>query len=187
MLGDYVDRGPKSKEVVEQIMQMHEQYNIIAIKGNHDAMMVKALSHDVEEYDNHWIRNGGLQTLASYAEVSLDDEQLDWEVYTEAKQWLRTHYEHHLRFWNSFPLYTKFLVISLYMPGLIRRWRIGGPSQSVTSFGFESRSIPDQPRSRRRWYSVIRQSKTCITSQVSGLIPVGTRLALMVDVLMVLD
>nr|WP_090993883.1 metallophosphoesterase family protein [Paenibacillus sp. OK003] len=104
LLGDYVDRGPKSKEVVEQIMQMHEQYNIIVIKGNHDAMMVKALNHDVEDYDKHWIRNGGLQTLASYVEVSLDDEQLDWNVYTEAKQWLRTHYEHHLRFLEKLPL-----------------------------------------------------------------------------------
>ncbi|WP_440119819.1 metallophosphoesterase family protein [Paenibacillus sp. QZ-Y1] len=104
LLGDYVDRGPKSKQVVEQIMQMHEQHNIIVIKGNHDAMMVKALTHDVEEYDKHWIRNGGLHTLASYVQVSFDEEQIDWNAYAEAKQWIRTHFEHHLRFLEQLPL-----------------------------------------------------------------------------------
>jgi serine/threonine protein phosphatase 1 len=104
LLGDYVDRGPSSKQVIEQIMQLQQQYNIIVIKGNHDAMMVKALTQDVEEYDQHWIRNGGLQTIASYLDLPYDEQQMDWNAYAEAKQWIRKHYEHHLRFLEQLPL-----------------------------------------------------------------------------------
>ncbi|RAN83857.1 serine/threonine protein phosphatase, partial [Bacillus sp. SRB_28] len=46
LLGDYVDRGPSSKQVIEQIMQLQQQHDIMVIKGNHDAMMVKALTQD---------------------------------------------------------------------------------------------------------------------------------------------
>ncbi|WP_336759744.1 metallophosphoesterase family protein [Paenibacillus sp. USHLN196] len=104
LLGDYVDRGPSSKQVLEQIMQLQQEHQIIVIKGNHDAMMVKALIHDVEDYDQHWIRNGGLQTIASYLDLTFDEQQMDWNAYTEAKQWIRTHYEHHLRFLEQLPL-----------------------------------------------------------------------------------
>lgn len=106
LLGDYVDRGPSSRQVIEQIMQLQQQHHIIVIKGNHDAMMVKALTQDVEQYDQHWIRNGGLQTMASYLDLELtyDEQQIDWEAYGEAKQWIRTHYEHHLCFLEQLPL-----------------------------------------------------------------------------------
>lgn len=86
LLGDYVDRGPKSKQVIEQIMKLRQENQIVILKGNHDAMMVKALTHDVEEYDLHWIRNGGLQTLASYLPVSYDGDQMDWQAYAQDKQ-----------------------------------------------------------------------------------------------------
>ncbi|WP_308737464.1 metallophosphoesterase family protein [Paenibacillus sp. PCH8] len=104
LLGDYVDRGPSSKQVIEQIMELHQKHHIIVLKGNHDAMMVKALNHDVEEYDQHWIRNGGLQTIASYLDLTYDEQQIDWNAFTEAKKWIRTHYEHHLRFLEQLPL-----------------------------------------------------------------------------------
>lgn len=104
LLGDYVDRGPSSKQVIEQIMQLQQQHDAIVIKGNHDAMMVKALTQDVEEYDQHWIRNGGLLTMKSYLDLACDELQMDWNAYAEAKQWIRTHYEHHLRFLEQLPL-----------------------------------------------------------------------------------
>nr|WP_261779889.1 metallophosphoesterase family protein [Paenibacillus xylanexedens] len=104
LLGDYVDRGPKSRQVVEQIMELREKHGVVVIKGNHDAMMVKALMNDVEEYDLHWIRNGGLQTLGSYVEINFDEQQMDWTAYMEAKNWIRSRYEHHLRFLSELPL-----------------------------------------------------------------------------------
>lgn len=105
LLGDYVDRGPKSRQVIEQIMKLKQDHGIIILKGNHDAMMVKALTHDVQEYDLHWIRNGGLQTLASYLDVSYDGDQMNWHAYAHDKQWMRSHYNNHLQFLDELPLY----------------------------------------------------------------------------------
>jgi len=43
-IGDYVDKGPASKEVVERLLSAVEApWKLVALKGNHDAMMVEAL------------------------------------------------------------------------------------------------------------------------------------------------
>ena len=68
-LGDYVDRGPNSREVVTQVRNLltggsgHGTWS--ALKGNHEDLMVKFLAGlDREEI---WQSNGGLETLQSYA------------------------------------------------------------------------------------------------------------------------
>ncbi|AXQ68463.1 NinI-like serine-threonine phosphatase [Caulobacter phage CcrBL10] len=65
-LGDYVDRGPQSREVVEAVMGLHQQGEI-ALKGNHEQMMVD--SWRIASYgalSKLWVSNGGKQTLKSY-------------------------------------------------------------------------------------------------------------------------
>jgi serine/threonine protein phosphatase 1 len=64
-LGDYVDRGPDSKGVLDIIMSMT---NAVCHKGNHEDMMLKAiLTHaGNKEYFDHWMRNGGETTLISF-------------------------------------------------------------------------------------------------------------------------
>jgi len=70
LLGDYVDRGPESCEVVQEVMKLVRN-GAIAIYGNHEDLMVRALtgglsgkrkSLDVEQ----WYANGGEITLSSY-------------------------------------------------------------------------------------------------------------------------
>lgn len=39
-LGDYVDRGPDSKGVLETMLELHKGGNLVALRGNHDAMLV---------------------------------------------------------------------------------------------------------------------------------------------------
>lgn len=39
-VGDYVDRGPNSKEVVEQVMRMVHRGDTVALKGNHEDMIL---------------------------------------------------------------------------------------------------------------------------------------------------
>ena len=40
LLGDYIDRGPKSKEVIDYIINLQAKgYNIIALAGNHEVML----------------------------------------------------------------------------------------------------------------------------------------------------
>ena len=42
-LGDFVDRGPDSKGVLDYVMGLEDQgYNIVALKGNHEEFFVKA-------------------------------------------------------------------------------------------------------------------------------------------------
>lgn len=46
-LGDYIDRGPNSKEVVDKIMEMQRTlpYPVIALKGNHEDMLINAYNN----------------------------------------------------------------------------------------------------------------------------------------------
>jgi serine/threonine protein phosphatase 1 len=63
-LGDYVDRGPDSKGVIQWLIERHKQGNTIALLGNHDQMMLEA-PHDSMMLDM-WVRCGGDATLRSY-------------------------------------------------------------------------------------------------------------------------
>lgn len=63
-LGDYVDRGPDSKGVLDRLIELHTRCKLVALKGNHDFMMIKARD-DREEF-KHWLGYGGKETLQSY-------------------------------------------------------------------------------------------------------------------------
>lgn len=73
-LGDYVDRGPDSKAVIQRLASgMAEGRNWICLKGNHDRMfewfMEETPRHDPHLLVGfHWFhdRIGGIQTLNSY-------------------------------------------------------------------------------------------------------------------------
>jgi serine/threonine protein phosphatase 1 len=64
-IGDYVDKGPESKRVVDRMLSgVAEGWDFIALKGNHDAMMVEAL-RDPSKMAS-WMEKGGDAALASY-------------------------------------------------------------------------------------------------------------------------
>lgn len=105
LLGDYVDRGLRSKQVVEQIINIKNNNNAIVLKGNHDDMMVAALKHDDEAYDAHWLNNGGFTTIISYIGGDYFEEGFDWDKYIEVKEHIRKHYQHHIDFLDALPLY----------------------------------------------------------------------------------
>ncbi len=68
MLGDYVDRGPASREVIDLILARAAQHEIIALKGNHDAFLLQALDDPPAMGD--WLLMHGVETLASYGLTS---------------------------------------------------------------------------------------------------------------------
>lgn len=70
LLGDYVDRGPDSKGVLERIIQLKGR-GAIVLRGNHDQMMLDAVN-DKPGARKNWARNGGLATLQSY-DPSIND------------------------------------------------------------------------------------------------------------------
>ena len=67
-LGDYVDRGSQSREVLSCLQHLPEILGsgskVTCLRGNHDQMFIDAvLHHDV----NSWFSNEGDETLNSYA------------------------------------------------------------------------------------------------------------------------
>jgi serine/threonine protein phosphatase 1 len=64
-LGDYVDKGPQSRQVIERLLPgIGGGWKFIALKGNHDAMMVEAV-RDPSKLAA-WLEKGGDAALASY-------------------------------------------------------------------------------------------------------------------------
>lgn len=65
-LGDYIDRGPKSREVIDQMLAVrHELPKSVFLKGNHEDMLLDYLGLGGESGDMY-MENGGAQLLKSY-------------------------------------------------------------------------------------------------------------------------
>lgn len=78
-IGDYVNKGPDSKAVIDLLMPgIGEGLALIALKGNHDALMVDALRDPSKMAA--WIGKGGEAALASYGGAATDvpKSHIDW-------------------------------------------------------------------------------------------------------------
>jgi Predicted phosphohydrolases len=102
LLGDYVDRGMKSKQVLAKAMQLHKEYGVIVLKGNHDDMFVKAIR---DKEDQLWLYNGGIHTVTSYYGSEELQDGFDWDTYDRAKKFIISNYNHHVNFLEKLPLY----------------------------------------------------------------------------------
>ena len=65
-LGDYVDRGLDVAALLDRLIRFHETHQLVAIRGNHDIMMLNAA--DDRTSREMWLSIGGLMTLSSYAD-----------------------------------------------------------------------------------------------------------------------
>ena len=68
-LGDYIDRGPKAKQVVSQLMKWEKKYpHWVFLYGNHEDLMLDALVGGGKIYHSYdlWFGQGGKQTAESY-------------------------------------------------------------------------------------------------------------------------
>lgn len=93
-LGDYVDRGPDSRGVIELAMALERKaertpsLSVHALLGNHEQMMIEAYDDAHSTAEPHWFMNGGAETVKSYTrgrEVdrnawreAIDDAHMDW-------------------------------------------------------------------------------------------------------------
>lgn len=96
-LGDYIDRGKDSQGVIDFILDLRKKgYTIHTLRGNHEQMMLDApLS---KEKWNHWIKNGGTETLNSFNITSLEDLPSKYvsflentELYIETNEYIFVH------------------------------------------------------------------------------------------------
>ena len=63
-LGDYVDRGPDSRGVLDQLLALTGACHLVALSGNHEELLTDALA-DVRAL-RRWLTLGGTDTLRSY-------------------------------------------------------------------------------------------------------------------------
>ena len=63
-LGDYIDRGPSSRETIDRLIEYAGANESIFLKGNHEQIAISCL-RDRGLFER-WMRLGGLETLASY-------------------------------------------------------------------------------------------------------------------------
>jgi serine/threonine protein phosphatase 1 len=63
-LGDYIDRGPNSREVIDALIARKKQHAVVCLKGNHESYAVQFLSDP--SVLTEWRQFGGDSTLLSY-------------------------------------------------------------------------------------------------------------------------
>ena len=76
-LGDYIDRGPSSRETIDRLIEHAGANESVFLKGNHEQIAISCL-RDRGLFER-WMRLGGLETLMSYgiaAEGRSDDRQI---------------------------------------------------------------------------------------------------------------
>ncbi|QIG76054.1 serine/threonine protein phosphatase protein [Rhizobium phage RHph_I4] len=91
-LGDYIDRGPNSRGVVERIMagpQPGEGEEWVALMGNHEWLMLAGMSGEASALKG-WLLNGGNKTLAEYQRPSGTGEMLlEEEAMERTLEWMQ--------------------------------------------------------------------------------------------------
>jgi serine/threonine protein phosphatase 1 len=80
MLGDVIDRGPDSRDAINQLLALRERCRLVCLQGNHEQMMLDAL--DGRMPIQEWLVHGGAETLDSYGKGAgmnaLDPEHIDF-------------------------------------------------------------------------------------------------------------
>lgn len=92
LLGDYIDRGPNSRGVLNKVMALKDE-GAIVLRGNHDDMLV-AVANEKENAWNRWWKNGAIPTLKSY------DPSIDKQVLPDTEE-----FESHIQFISNLDYY----------------------------------------------------------------------------------
>jgi serine/threonine protein phosphatase 1 len=69
-LGDYVDRGPDARGVLDRLIALYDTGRLVPLRGNHDLMLLEARQRS----DPLWLACGGVKTLRSYG---ASDQQIE--------------------------------------------------------------------------------------------------------------
>lgn len=95
-VGDYIDRGPASKQVVDYLLKFKNKVDCVFLRGNHEQMLLDAFDHDQKSM---WMMNGGQATLQSYGIVDnthkLPDKHRDFyeetRLYYDTEEYFFVH------------------------------------------------------------------------------------------------
>ncbi len=126
-LGDYIDRGPHSRGVVDRLITLSRSCRLVPLLGNHEELLLAALA-DITAL-KRWITLGGTDTLRSYGWVSGGPRRAlaNW-IPQPHRQFLagcrpyhetRRHLFVHAGYVSDLPLNKQ--------PGEALRWRVSSP------------------------------------------------------------
>jgi serine/threonine protein phosphatase 1 len=118
LLGDYIDRGPDSRNVIQQILELRQRCHVVALRGNHEIMLLGVTLGGLD--DTVWLENGGNATVTSYGGslAKIPAEHLDFfqklEPYHETGDSIFVHAGYHPQrdmhaqdsatiYWNHLP------------------------------------------------------------------------------------
>jgi len=85
MLGDYIDRGPQSRDVCELLQAMAPSPYFHCLRGNHEQVMLDVLDGNAMALQ-HWLQFGGVEALLSWGIAPELIEQAQHDLDSEA--WL---------------------------------------------------------------------------------------------------
>ncbi len=87
-LGDYVDRGPDSRGVIDWLIEFAGRRRLVAIRGNHDLMMMQAREGGSSASD--WLDCGGDAALSSYGGMLDRVPEAHWAFLEGTRLWYTT-------------------------------------------------------------------------------------------------
>jgi serine/threonine protein phosphatase 1 len=94
-LGDYIDRGPASRQTIDLLIERSRRHESIFLKGNHEAFLFEVLQ-DASRLEA-WKQYGGFQTLMSYGLTpSLRPDREEQDALVQALRHAMP--DHHRRF-----------------------------------------------------------------------------------------
>jgi serine/threonine protein phosphatase 1 len=70
-IGDYIDRGPDSREVVDFVLDLKKKVNTVCLRGNHEQMLLNY--HIDNACKDFYLMNGGTKTIMSYGMKKADE------------------------------------------------------------------------------------------------------------------
>jgi serine/threonine protein phosphatase 1 len=106
-LGDYIDRGPDSKGVVDRLLEgFPVPFSSVFLKGNHEELLLSFIRRPYPTID--WLRNGGDATFLSYG-LDIETLRLAFRAGPEglveaARRFSAALPESHLRFYERLEL-----------------------------------------------------------------------------------
>lgn len=92
LLGDYIDRGPQSYEVIQLLRDLQNVEDIKLLRGNHEQLLIDFLKSPQEKW-RVYQHNGGVETMAQFLKLTTEEvaampaEQIAQEV-QEKEPWL---------------------------------------------------------------------------------------------------
>lgn len=101
-LGDYVDRGFQSKQVLDYLQNFDPDWaDVTCLIGNHEAMMLEFIDDPIGS--EGWLHFGGVATLASYGAKVEEGEQGQTELLATASKFSDKFPRAHRDFIRSMP------------------------------------------------------------------------------------